>query len=188
MYKVVLLMGKSGAGKDQFLRSIQQLDINKRFHIVIPFTTRPKREGEEQGTQYNFVTDDEFNSMSFISITKFNHWQYGIKETSLAKNKTNLIIGNLDLLFHLMLNKHIQILKVYEIYANKKTRLLRLLNRECAPDVNEIVRRYQVDIEDYDNRIPLYYNKLDYDCIQNEDFEQLIEGVSKILRWAESNK
>ena len=58
MYKLIALIGESGSGKDSVLREV--LNKNLNFHKVINCTTRPKREGEKEGVNYFYLTNEEF--------------------------------------------------------------------------------------------------------------------------------
>jgi guanylate kinase len=67
-------------------------------------------------------------------------------------------------------------LTLFKITAAPKTRLLRQLNREQNPDVNEIVRRFEADKEEY--------MKIDFDYIelQNETLEDADKAILEIMR------
>jgi guanylate kinase len=57
----VVLSGPSGAGKDAILDEMARRGL--RFHRVITCTTRPPRDGERDGIDYFFVSDDEFDRL-----------------------------------------------------------------------------------------------------------------------------
>ena len=67
-----------------------------------------------------------------------------------------------------MIEKNIE-LKVFYINANDKVRMLRQLNREENPDVNEIVRRFQTDEEDFQDLEEIKYIKLINNTIEDLD-------------------
>ena len=54
MGKIIYLMGKSSSGKDTVYRKILQ---SKKFNLskMVPYTTRPIREGEQEGVEYHFT-------------------------------------------------------------------------------------------------------------------------------------
>jgi len=56
---ITLYIGKSGAGKDTFLKKQVALGVNP----IISYTTRPMREGEVDGVDYNFVSSASFLEM-----------------------------------------------------------------------------------------------------------------------------
>ena len=54
--KIVYLMGKSSSGKDTIYKHL--LDSSEiELHTIVPYTTRPIRAGETDGTEY-FFTDE----------------------------------------------------------------------------------------------------------------------------------
>jgi len=55
---VLVLSGPSGAGKSSLINKISD-DIGD-FYFSISTTTRPRREGEEEGVHYHFVSEEEF--------------------------------------------------------------------------------------------------------------------------------
>lgn len=58
---LVVLSGPSGAGKDAILDRLAERGY--RFHRVVTCTTRPPRQGERDGVDYFFVSDEEFDRM-----------------------------------------------------------------------------------------------------------------------------
>ena len=55
-YKIIALFGESGAGKDTIARQLVLSRANT--NLIIPYTTRPKREYEREGVDYYFVSDN----------------------------------------------------------------------------------------------------------------------------------
>lgn len=57
---IYIIMGKSATGKDTVfsrLMNDKELGLKK----IIPYTTRPIREGETEGVEYHFVNEDTLN-------------------------------------------------------------------------------------------------------------------------------
>lgn len=148
-YKIIALIGESGAGKDTILQKVCRTP-QSHLHSIVSYTTRPPREGEVNGENYFFITADEFANLIFedkmLEATTFRDWCYGTGYGSLDINKINIGVFNPDgveLLSHLdEIDLH-----VYWIKAHPKNRLLRSLTRELNPDVDEIIRRYLADEE-----------------------------------------
>ena len=56
MGKIYCIIGKSSSGKDTIYKKlIQDKDLN--LHHIIPYTTRPIREGEKEGIEYHFTDE-----------------------------------------------------------------------------------------------------------------------------------
>ena len=58
MGKIFCLMGKSACGKDTIYKHILS-DGCLPLKTLIPYTTRPIRDGETNGVEYYFLTDEE---------------------------------------------------------------------------------------------------------------------------------
>jgi guanylate kinase len=155
-YKVIAICGKSASGKDTFLQYIKNF---KGTHEIISCTTRPKREGEVEGVNYHFRSPGEFLRLEWegqmLETSNFREWHYGTPLWSLKKSAINIGVFNPEGIRSLMEDPRVQ-LYVVQVIASDKTRLLRSLNREEAPDVDEIVRRYMTDKKDFENFSAVY--------------------------------
>jgi hypothetical protein len=74
----------------------------------------------------------------------------------------------------LLLNPQVEV-TVFYAQANGKVRLIRQLNREHNPNVNEIIRRYSTDEKDFSNL------DFDYTVLRNEYWEDIQINADKIL-------
>ena len=83
-----------------------------------------------------------------LEYTVFNEWFYGTSLDSLSTEKVNVGVFNPAGIRSLLQNPEID-LKVFKVKCSDKNRLLRQLKREKNPDVDEIVRRYYTDKEDF---------------------------------------
>lgn len=87
----VIICGESGSGKDYLLRGLVKLGVRYKPK----FTTRPKRELEKDGVEYNFIDnttfDDMLNSGDIKTYQKFiindNTWYYGVSKDNFEKNQ-----------------------------------------------------------------------------------------------------
>ncbi len=88
MKKRLIIVGKGGSGKDH----LRKILVEKGFKYCISHTTRPIREGEENGKDYWFIESSKLIEMaeSFYEGVFFNNWFYG---TSMDEfNRSNLFI------------------------------------------------------------------------------------------------
>jgi guanylate kinase len=58
---VVVISGPSGVGKDETIKAMKASGMP--FHFVVTATTRPRRDGEREGVDYQFVSMDDFAEM-----------------------------------------------------------------------------------------------------------------------------
>ena len=57
MGKIFCLMGKSSTGKDTIYKRLLE-DQELGLQRIVPYTTRPIREGEQEGVEYHFVSEE----------------------------------------------------------------------------------------------------------------------------------
>lgn len=146
-------MGKAGSGKDTLLKALlEEPAIAKIAVPIISCTTRPRRENEQDGINYHFITIEQFTEQvltgKMLEATCFNNWHYGTSFDNLNPDKVNIGVFNPEGVEMLRDNSDIEV-KVICMEANDKDRLLRQLNREKDPDVQEIIRRFSADEVDF---------------------------------------
>jgi guanylate kinase len=58
---LIVLSGPSGVGKDTVLGRMKERGLP--FHYVVTATTRPPREGEKDGVEYHFLSEEEYDRL-----------------------------------------------------------------------------------------------------------------------------
>lgn len=176
MYKIIALIGKAGSGKDTMMHRV--LERNPNLHEIVSCTTRPRREGEVEGVNYFYLTPEQFGDKvlhdEMLEATCFNDWFYGTSYESLRSDVTNIGVFN-PAGIESLLGRRDVIVHVFYVVASPKDRLLRQLNREKDPDVDEIIRRYKADEIDFTDL------GFEYEVLYNEIYEDLNAGVEAIL-------
>lgn len=179
MYRVVAIMGKSASGKDTLLNAICEKfpKLNKK----ISTTTRPKRDYEVDGVDYFFTDPTQFAQKiidgDMMEATSFNDWFYGTEKKAFVEDEINIGIFNPDGIRALLEDGRIDLTVVY-LTCPDKLRLIRSLNREENPDIEEIFRRFKTDSCDFDG--------IDFDFIELESnststIEALVKQLTKII-------
>ena len=56
-----IIEAPSGTGKTSVIKEILRQDPNLKFSVSV--TTRPKREGEEEGVDYYYITNEEYDQL-----------------------------------------------------------------------------------------------------------------------------
>lgn len=161
MAKLFLIMGKSASGKDTLYK-----DIVARFGdglgTVVPYTTRPIREGEQEGVEYHFITESEMNAMDEAGKviekrcyqTVYGPWYYLTADDGqidLSRRSSILIVTPAA---YGKLRDYFGAEQVVPLYVETEDglRLARALKRERAqknPKYEEMCRRFLADAEDF---------------------------------------
>lgn len=191
MGKLIYLIGKSSSGKDTIYRELlktQELKLKK----VVLYTTRPIREGEKEGVQYNFVDDETFFALKkdgkVIEDRQYNTyyglWRYFTVDDGMIdlEHHNYLIIGTLE--SYVRTAEYYGSDKVLPIYLDLDDgiRLQRALNREMTQEVpkyEEMCRRFLADSEDFSD------DKMEEAGItkrfNNEDLNKCLEEIKAYL-------
>jgi guanylate kinase len=178
MYKIIALIGEAGTGKDSLMQAI--LGLQPDLHEIVSCTTRPKREGEAHGVNYFYYTPEKFGDMvlndEMLECTTFNGWFYGTSYESVRSDCINIGVFNPAGVEALLARPDVDV-EIIRVCAAPKTRLLRQLNREDNPCVDEIIRRYNADRMDFDDV------EHDFECysIWNGDGTNLIGLAETVL-------
>ncbi len=182
MYKIIALIGEAGTGKDSLMDTI--LTLCPDFHEIVNCTTRPRREGEVHGVNYFYYTPEQFGDMvlhdEMLECTVFNDWFYGTSYDSVRSDCVNIGVFNPTAVEALSARPEVN-LTIIRVCAAPKTRLLRQLNREDNPCVDEIIRRYGADKIDFEGV------EDDFDCIEvwNGDNTNLVTLAQNLLQHLE---
>lgn len=162
---IFCLMGKSAAGKDTIYRKIRERLLcpdAPSLKEVVPYTTRPIREGEENGVTYYFETDGQFAAAKAAGKiiesrdyqTVCGIWHYYTKDDGQIdlQQESYLVIGTLEsfLSFRQYFGRD-AVVPLY-IELDDGERLQRALDRERrepVPRYAEMCRRFLADAEDF---------------------------------------
>lgn len=160
MGKIYYVMGKSATGKDTIYSKLYE--ESTKIKKVILYTTRPARDGEEDGVQYKFVTKEKLEEFKRANTliemrtykTMYGEWSYATVDDGQIKleSRNYLIIGTLE--SYKKMRAYFGEDKVVPIYltVDDSIRLQRALNRENMQEVpryDEMCRRYLADEEDF---------------------------------------
>ena len=159
MGKLFYLMGKSAAGKDTLYKRI--LSDCPELGTVVLYTTRPMREGEQEGREYHFTTGKYLAEMkkagkvieSRTYETVAGPWTYAtVDDGSMDGEENILMIGTLE--SYLATRAYFGSERIVPLYveADDGERLLRSVKRERKqenPRYDEVCRRFLADEEDF---------------------------------------
>jgi len=163
MGKIFYLMGKSSTGKDTIYKMLK--DSFPEMKPIVLYTTRPIREGEQDGREYFFVDEtvvDQFTDAGkIIELRAYNTvhgvWKYFTVDDGqiVLDHESYLVIGTLE--SYDRMRRYFGDEAVVPIYIEVEDgeRLTRALNREKdqeIPKYTEMCRRFLADAEDFSEK------------------------------------
>ena len=191
MSKIYYVMGKSSSGKDTIYKHLAE--ENPELRMVVPYTTRPIREGETDGVEYFFADEAQLNEMQeagkVIEVRSYNTrcgvWTYFTADDGRINLEEHdyLMIGTL--VSYQALKEYFGAEKIVPLYIQVEDgeRLFRALEREqreAVPRYTELCRRFLADEEDFSEE------KLQEAGIQrrfeNRDLEICLNEIQDFIR------
>lgn len=184
MGKIYYMMGKSSSGKDTLYKEV--LKALPKLKTLVLYTTRPIREGEQEGIEYHFVTDEELERFEKAGKiieertydTVYGAWKYATIEDGQINLAAYdyLVIGTLE--SYAGMKKCYGAKNLVPIYIEVEDgeRLSRALSRERQqeqPKYEEMCRRFLADQKDFSEEnleeagiARRYYNDDKVQCLE----------------------
>ena len=186
---VIVISSPSGAGKTSVCRKLIERD--KSIALSISDTTRPARDNEKDGVDYNFINEEEFKSRiknkCYIEYANVFGNFYG----SQYKNITDHFENGMDILFdidwqganQLKNSSFVNIVSIFIIPPSKDAIYQRLKLRAKTSGDNQMaiekrMKKYETEMA----------HKNDYDNIViNEKLEICVDEIESIIRKKRKN-
>ncbi|MBP3905595.1 MAG: guanylate kinase [Peptostreptococcaceae bacterium] len=183
MRKLFTIMGKASTGKDTLTKMLHE---KMELPIALSFTTRPMRNGETQGVEYDFITEKDFWDMhgcdllaeyTSYDVAGGETWYYGLTREELEKSDYVLVIVNPD-----------GFNQIKEIYGDKvcsilidapaDVRIKRYLDRDIVTETKaeECCRRFLADQKDFKDMVT------DYIVMNIGELETVYEELESKIR------
>ena len=159
MSKIFYFMGKSASGKDTIFKRIKERMPNLKTIVI--YTTRPIREGEQEGVEYYFVDEKRLAELEaqgkVIELRAYNTvhgvWKYFTVDDGQFDGDENYIaIGTLESYAKMLAYMGTDSLVPIYIDVDDGVRLLRAVERERKqkePKYEELCRRFLADAQDF---------------------------------------
>lgn len=170
------LVGKSGAGKDTLFKRLE-------YKKVVGYTTRKRREGEQEGVEYHFVSEKEMNEFKdkglILEIREYDTvngklYYFTLDDEQLVSNEPTFMICSPEQFKSIKERKSDVISILLEM--DNGERLIRAIKREHLKDYSEICRRYLSDEESFKNF------KADYVIDSSNCFGyKILDKINKIV-------
>lgn len=161
MSKIYYMIGKSSCGKDTLYKRIFE---KEELHLktLVPYTTRPIREGETEGVEYFFCDENKAEQLQkegkVIERRDYHTihgiWSYFTVDDGQVDltNQDYLVIGTLESYQKMREYYGKEFLVPIYIEVEDGERLQRALNRErqqAVPKYEEMCRRFLADTKDF---------------------------------------
>ena len=192
MGKIFYIMGKSASGKDHiYARLMQHTELNLKKMVL--YTTRPIRDGEEEGKQYFFTDEEklkEFRRKGCVIEARSYSTMHGIWYYFTADDgQIDFEQGDCCMISTLEGYEKIRdyygkdkVVPVY-IAVDDFLRMERSLAREKeqpSPCVAEVCRRFLADEEDFSGEKLRALEITDW--IDNTDLSVALEQIRSLLK------
>ena len=137
---IVIICGQSGSGKSTLRKALLK---THHFEKAQSYTTRPPRNDEQNGIDYNFVSQSFFDSLPNIFLKREdNGYMYGVDKTSFQKKN---IISILDENGIAELSTHFAPSEIKIIYLNVPKKILIARLKQRGMNLTEIAQRFHRD-------------------------------------------
>lgn len=188
---LVVIVGEAGSGKDSLAKALVKY-YGPKAHEVISYTTRPPRDYEKNGVDYYFIDNLSLAKLIFdnkiLEATEFNNWFYATGIDKLEPDKINIAVLNPEGVMNISDDDRVDLFLI-KCCCSDKQRLIRQLSREENPNIEEIIRRYKSDKEDFSGFDVAKYSK-DWDVITTEGvtIQQEVDMVVDFIDlWAKKD-
>ena len=176
-----VLSAPSGTGKTTMARKLMEID--NHIHWSVSITTRPMRNGEKDGVDYHFVSQDEFKAMvangEMLEYAEVFGNFYG---TPRAQVEEFLNAGE-DVIFDIEWQGHRQLVSsarddvasVFILPPTKKELMnrLQLRNTDCLDTINKRMDHANFELS--------HWHEYDYHII-NRNLDESVEKLYAVLR------
>lgn len=174
---ILVLVGGSASGKSTIEKELVK---NHGYQKVISYTTRLPRQGEIDGIDYHFITDEKFAELKsknfFVEVGVYRGWYYGSSVSDYRKDKMVAVLTPHGLR-QVQKMKGLDIVSFY-IDIPRRDRLIKMLQR--GDDIDECTRRSLNDQGMFDG----LNDDVDY-TIHNDGYrntkEEIANGIVKIV-------
>ena len=180
---ILVLSGPSGAGKSSLINRIKD-DIGP-YYFSVSTTTRKMREGEKEGIDYHFVSEEEFKAdieaEEFLEYAKVHGNYYGtsLKPVKKALEDRKLVLFDIDVQGHTTVRSRLGDITISVFITTPTLCELKKRLTSRATDAQEII----------DNRIKMAKREIqrvsEFDFLLiNDDLDRAAKHLARIAKAA----
>ena len=179
---MIILVGESASGKSTIEKI---LDEKYGYKKTVSYTTRPPRDGEVDGIDYNFIPADDFtekfNNNFFVEVGAYRDWWYGTRKEQYSKETVCILTPHgLRQIKKNLKNQDDLDIHTFYIKVPRRDRLVKMLQR--GDDVDEAIRRNQSDVGQFDgieDEVDFVLCNVHYQNTPEQMVEQILGLVKK---------
>lgn len=180
---MIVILGESASGKTTLAKMF--IEANPKYKKVVTYTTRPMRDGEVDGIDYHFVSQEKFNQLIedgfFVEYATYRGWSYGTAKEDCQDENAVAVLTPAG--YRALKRLNYNVTSVY-VYVDRRSRLIQILAR--GDEIDEAYRRNLSDVGQFDEII----QEVDY-VIDNTgyhmDEEQVLQVLHEILEIKHTN-
>lgn len=180
---VFIVIGASGSGKTTVFSKIKER-LQDDIYIPVYDTARPMRNGEIEGKDYNFISQDRFNekldTKSYLATYQCHNFNYGISNEieREIENGKDVLVGISRKLIKTFKDKFENV-KVIFLYVEYEEIINRINLRNREKDHKEI----QLRLKNAKDKIEWSKTSKDVDIvIKNIDLEKTINEIVDYMK------
>ena len=180
---LILIVGPTASGKSSIYKKLLKIISNVNFSIS--YTTRKKRENEQDGVDYYFISQEEFENKienkEFIEFAKVHDNYYGTSKKTITDslNKNQHLLLDVDVQgANNIIKSNFPYVSIFVLPPSLEDLKNRLINRGSETKVSMEIRLTDV------NKELKEINKYDYLLINN-NLEEAVEKVIDIIKVEE---
>ena len=176
---LIVISGPSGAGKGTICKALLEREDN--LYISVSATTRSPREGEVDGVNYYFLTQEEFkkkvDNNEFLEWAEVHGNYYGTPKFNVEEmiNEGKNIILEIDVQGALNVKKNCEDGVFIYILPPSMEELKRRIIARGSETPESLIKRFKTAYEEIN-----YISKYNY-AVVNDDLEEAVKKVQNIL-------
>lgn len=182
---VVVIAGPSGSGKNAVIEEL--LSRFKHCSLLINATTRAIREGEKDGVDYHFLSEEEFKKrIKSGDILEYRHvpslgTYYGTYKPDLEARiaRGEIVLAHKDIVGARYLKEHYGALTFFLMPESVESLERRIRARNPGMPESELEERMKIMKREVEEEAPLY----DYRVVNKDGgLEKTVEDIVAILK------
>ena len=177
---LIIISGTTCAGKGTVIESL--IERNQNLALSVSYTSRDMREGEKNGVDYFFVTQEEFEQkikqgdfLEYATVQYGRYYGTPKKEVKEMLEHGNDVILEIDVQGAQMIKEQFPETILIFIMAPSMEEVKKRIKARGKENNEQIIRRFQVAYQEI-NEIPKY----NY-VVVNDEVENAVQKIEAIL-------